>query len=70
MSKRNHINERLHTGFANSGRAAGMGILYDSYNEEKDIYSCSIHVNLPSDYLTDEQRKALSGEVKIYRKEK
>lgn len=64
-NNRPHINERLHTEFANKGRAAGMGILYDKYNEEKDIYTHSVHVNLPSDYLTDEERKALSGEVKI-----
>ena len=29
-----HINERLHTGLAQSGRAAGMGISYDRYGDE------------------------------------
>ena len=29
-----HINERLHTGLAQSGRAAGMGISYDRYDDE------------------------------------
>ena len=64
-NNRPHFNERLHTEFANSGRVAGMGIAYDKYNEEKDISTHAIHVNLPSDYLTQEQRNALNGEVKI-----
>ena len=32
--KRRHINEFMKTRLANSGRAAGMGILYDDYSEE------------------------------------
>ena len=31
---RGHINERLHTTLANSGRAAGTGISYDKYDDE------------------------------------
>ena len=66
--KRPHINERLHTELANSGRAAGIGISEDDYSEESKRPHCgspSVHVKLPSDYLTDEQRNALNGEVKI-----
>lgn len=29
-----HANERMRTSFANSGRIAGDGILYDDYSEE------------------------------------
>ena len=29
-----HANERMRTSFANSGRIAGEGILYDDYSEE------------------------------------
>lgn len=31
---RRHANEFLRTNFVNSGRIAGMGILYDDYSEE------------------------------------
>ena len=31
---RRHVNEFLRTTFANSGRIAGTGILYDDYSEE------------------------------------
>ena len=34
---RSHINERLHTSLANTGRAAGMGISYDRYDEGKRL---------------------------------
>lgn len=32
--KKRHIGEFAKTGFANSGRAAGMGILADNYDDE------------------------------------
>jgi hypothetical protein len=67
---RNHINECLHTEFANSGRAAGMGILYDRYDEESGNPDYDPHdsrVRLPSDGLTDKEIAALSGEVKVYK---
>lgn len=73
MSKlRSHINERLHTELANKGRAAGMGISYDNYGDgsDKEPYSGTVHVMLPSDYLTAEERKALSGEVRVYKEGK
>lgn len=63
-----HINERLRTNLANSGRAAGMGISYDNYGEESGnprYDPGSIRVRMPSDILTPEERAALNGEVKI-----
>lgn len=68
---RQHINERLHTGLANSGRAAGMGISYDRYDDESGGRTYSPHrtlVTFPSDRLTPEQRNALNGEVRIIKK--
>lgn len=32
-----HINEFAKTSFANSGRAAGMGMLYDRYDDESRL---------------------------------
>lgn len=66
---RAHINERMKTGFVNSGRAAGAGILYDRYDEESGYRpgpnrgGCT----LPSERLTPEERANLNGEVKIIR---
>lgn len=34
MKPKRHINEFMHTGFANSGRAAGHGMVEDRYDEE------------------------------------
>ena len=67
---KSHINERLHTGLAQSGRAAGMGISYDRYDDESGNPDYDPHdssVRLPSDGLTDKEIAALSGEVKIYK---
>ena len=68
---RSHINERLHTKFANSGRAAGMGISYDRYDEESGYRPQPKErgmVRFPSDSLTPEEKAALSGEVRIIRR--
>ena len=65
-----HINERLHTGLAQSGRAAGTGISYDRYDDESgnpDYDPHDTRVRLPSDGLTDDKLAALSGAVKIMR---
>ena len=71
MSERkSHINEHIHTGFANSGRAAGAGITYDRYDDESGYRPQPIHrgaVRFPSDYLSQEERNALNGEVKVYK---
>ena len=70
---RSHINERLHTSFANTGRAAGMGISYDRYDEESGYRPQPIkrgRVRLPSDYLTQEELEALNGEVIVYKGKK
>lgn len=67
---RSHINERLHTEFANSGRVAGMGISYDRYDEESGYRpqpKNTGRISLPSDSLTPQELAALSGEVKIYK---
>ena len=67
---RTHINERLHTSFANTGRAAGMGISYDRYDEESGYRPQPIkrgRVRLPSDYLTQEELEALNGEIITYK---
>ena len=68
MSTNSHINERLHTGLAQSGRAAGMGISYDRYDDESgnpDYDPHDTRVRLPSDGLTDDKLAALSGAVRI-----
>lgn len=68
--RKRHINEFRKTSFANSGRAAGMGILYDRYDEESGgwVYGRgNVKVITPSDFLTPEERKALSGPVIIKR---
>ena len=70
---RSHINERLHTSLANTGRAAGMGISYDRYDEESGYRPQPIkrgRVRLPSDYLTQEELEALNGEVIVYKEKK
>lgn len=70
MERRTHINERLRTEFANSGRAAGIGISYDNYGDESGG-PCYNHatgrVRMPSDSLTPEEMELLNGEVRIIR---
>ena len=71
MSHKRHINEFLHTDFANSGRAAGAGILYDRYDEESGYRpgpKARGPIRFPSDSLTAEERLALNGEVRIIQK--
>ncbi len=67
--KRRHINEFMKTRLANSGRAAGMGILYDDYSEESyggyRNYNVG-QVRTTSDFLTPEERAKLNGPVKKY----
>lgn len=65
-----HINEFLHTGFASSGRAAGIGITYDRYDDESGNHwsnSHKVRVKMPSDSLSEEERTALNGEVIVYK---
>jgi len=66
-----HINERMKTGLANTGRAAGVGVLYDHYDEDSygPKYNETVRVRLPSDSLTPDEIKALSGDVKTYKLE-
>ncbi len=67
---RGHINEHLHTTFANSGRAAGAGVLYDRYDEESGYRPQPINrgrVRFPSDSLTESELAKLNGEVRVYK---
>jgi len=69
---KSHINQYLKTGLANSGRAAGMGILYDRYDDESGgpKYGGSVQVKFPSDGLTQEELQALNGKVITYKTSK
>ncbi len=71
-SKRRHINEFMKSRLANSGRAAGMGMLYDDYSESaypsgtmKTNYFPEKKVGIP---LTEEEKKFRDegGPVKTY----
>lgn len=67
--RKRHINERMRTSLANSGRAAGMGILEDRYDEDSGgwVYGRgNVQVVTPSDFLTKEEKEALSGPVITY----
>ena len=68
MSTKSHINERLHTGLAQSGRAAGIGISYDRYDDESGNPDYDPHDTcgrLPHDGLTEDKLAALSGAVRV-----
>ena len=66
---RGHVNEQLHTTLANTGRVSGMGISYDRYDDESGCPRYDSHkpVMLPSDYLTEDELKALNGPVISYK---
>ena len=69
---RAHINERLHTELANTGRAAGIGALYDRYDEDSGYRPKPKErgrVRFPSDSLTPDEIKALNGPVITYKLE-
>ena len=61
-TKRNHT---MRTSLANSGRAAGMGILYDDYSEDsgKPTHYESTWPIFQSDLLNEEEKEALNGPV-------
>lgn len=69
--RKRHINERMRTSFANSGRVAGMGILYDDYSEDsgKPTYNKSAYPVYTTDWLEDKERERLSGPVTTKRLE-
>lgn len=52
------------------GTFAGAGTrwaFYEEYEENEDLYqNHSVHVRLPYDYLTKEERAELNGPVKVY----
>ena len=63
--RKRHINERMRTSLANSGRAAGIGILYDDYSEDSGKsthYESTWHI-FQSDLLNEEEKEALNGPV-------
>lgn len=64
MRKR-HINEFLKSAFANSGRAAGMGIVEDQYTEESfpDPQGRLIRTGTPVGIKTVESESRKSGPV-------
>lgn len=69
---RAHINERMKTGLVNTGRAAGIGVLYDHYDEESGCPAYNektVRVRLPSDGLTPDEIRLLSGDVIVYKME-
>ena len=63
----------MRTEFANSGRIAGSGVLYDDYGDEsggKQYENTSHRVVFPSDGLTQQEIEALNGEVKTFKAKK
>jgi hypothetical protein len=69
--KRRHVNEFLHSSFANSGRAAGIGVNYDRYDEESfpgvrpRKNQGNVRVIMPVEFMSEEERAALDGHVII-----
>lgn len=64
--RKRHINERMRTSLANSGRAAGMGILYDDYSEDsgKPIHgSRNPYPVYTTDWLEEKEKERLPGPV-------
>jgi len=71
MNHKTHISYHLKTGFANTGRAAGMGISYDRYDDESgnpSFIRASGLIRFPSDSLSPGEFEAMSGAVKIIKK--
>lgn len=73
MARKRHINEFLRSSFIDGGRVAGHGMAYDvcdRYGDEdwpdRNYGTGSVQVRLPSDYLSPEQKAALSGPVITY----
>ena len=67
MTHGTDIRERLKSGLANTGRAAGSGISYDRYDEESTCRPGPIYrgpVRFPSDGIPFEE---LNGPVKVYK---
>jgi len=62
---RGHINERMKTTLANSGRAAGMGMCEDNYSEDSGLPDYTRHtgpVRLPHDGVDPAE---LNGPVRV-----
>lgn len=67
MKRTTDIRDRLKTGLANTGRAAGSGILYDRYDEESGYRPGPIQhgrIKFPSDGIPFEE---LNGPVRVYK---
>jgi len=71
--RKRHSNERLRTSFANSGRMAGIGTLYDNYGDESfpiGMSPFSEHVKTPVVKKETEDEKNFrehGGEVVRYK---
>lgn len=63
--RKRHVNEHIRTSLANSGRVAGMGILYDDYSEEsgKPRYDRSAYPVYTTDWLEEKEKERLPGPV-------
>lgn len=48
------------------GTFAGAGTQWAFYEDQEMYRDNKVHVNLPYDFLTKEERRALSGPVKTY----
>ncbi len=51
------------------GSFAGAGTYWGYYEGEETYEDNTVNVRLPYDFLSTEERKGLSGEVKTYRLE-
>ena len=68
MKRKRHINEFIKTGFECQGiRSAGMGILYDRYDDESGGPSYGPGTCMFNKQLTPEERLALDGPVVTYK---
>lgn len=65
--KRRHINEFYKTSLANKGRAVGIGISYDNYDEESGLAQVHHNVHLIFPNRTEEEKASLNGEVIVYK---
>ena len=69
-SKLHHVNERMRTNFANSGRIAGLGVLYDDFSEDSSPGKLGVTEGTPVYKQCTEEEKELiqnGGKVKTYR---
>jgi hypothetical protein len=66
---RRHINEFMKTEFINRGRAAGMGILYDRYDEESSPEICPMSSHTTQVRFPHDEEEEIPGQVTTYKME-